>query len=27
VLFLTSPVAGNITGSEIVIDGGQIKTL
>jgi NAD(P)-dependent dehydrogenase (short-subunit alcohol dehydrogenase family) len=27
VLFLASPVAGNITGAEIVIDGGQIKTL
>lgn len=26
-LFLASPVAGNITGAEIVIDGGQIKTL
>lgn len=27
VLFLASSVAGNITGTEIVIDGGQIKTL
>ncbi|WP_306191051.1 MULTISPECIES: SDR family NAD(P)-dependent oxidoreductase [unclassified Streptomyces] len=26
-LFLASPVASNITGAEIVIDGGQIKTL
>ncbi|MEU3795540.1 SDR family NAD(P)-dependent oxidoreductase [Streptomyces fructofermentans] len=26
-LFLASPVAGNITGAEIVIDGGQVKTL
>ncbi|MPY30224.1 SDR family oxidoreductase [Streptomyces adustus] len=26
-LFLASPLAGNITGAEIVIDGGQIKTL
>ncbi|MGI5508982.1 SDR family NAD(P)-dependent oxidoreductase [Streptomyces sp. CA-106131] len=25
-LFLASPVAGNITGAEFVIDGGQIKT-
>ncbi|WP_431961772.1 SDR family NAD(P)-dependent oxidoreductase [Actinacidiphila sp. bgisy160] len=26
-LFLASPVAGNINGAEVVIDGGQIKTL
>ncbi|MCX4460802.1 oxidoreductase [Streptomyces sp. NBC_01728] len=26
-LFLASRVAGNITGAEIVIDGGQVKTL
>ncbi|MGI5255514.1 SDR family NAD(P)-dependent oxidoreductase [Actinacidiphila glaucinigra] len=26
-LFLASPLAGNITGAEILIDGGQIKTL
>ncbi|WP_055585468.1 SDR family NAD(P)-dependent oxidoreductase [Streptacidiphilus griseoplanus] len=26
-LFLASPLAGNITGADIVIDGGQIKTL
>ena len=26
-LFLTSPAANNITGAEIIIDGGQIKTL
>ncbi|MCD0482395.1 SDR family oxidoreductase [Streptacidiphilus sp. ASG 303] len=26
-LFLASPVAGNITGAEIIIDGGQVKTL
>ncbi|MFD7446877.1 SDR family NAD(P)-dependent oxidoreductase [Streptomyces sp. NPDC059909] len=25
-LFLASPIAGNITGAEFVIDGGQIKT-
>ncbi len=25
--FLASPLAGNITGAEFVIDGGQIKTL
>ncbi|MFI2300346.1 SDR family NAD(P)-dependent oxidoreductase [Actinacidiphila glaucinigra] len=27
VLFLASPAAGNITGAEVVIDGGQVKTL
>ncbi|MFF4902931.1 SDR family NAD(P)-dependent oxidoreductase [Streptomyces sp. NPDC001068] len=27
ILFLASPVASNITGAEIVVDGGQIKTL
>ncbi|MET8647178.1 oxidoreductase [Streptomyces sp. NPDC004675] len=26
-LFLASPVTGNITGAEMIIDGGQIKTL
>ncbi|MFJ9352608.1 SDR family oxidoreductase [Streptomyces sp. NPDC101237] len=26
-LYLASPRAANITGTEIVIDGGQIKTL
>ncbi|MFF8880588.1 SDR family NAD(P)-dependent oxidoreductase [Streptomyces flaveolus] len=26
-LFLTSPLAGNITGAEFTIDGGQVKTL
>ncbi|MEV7979192.1 SDR family oxidoreductase [Streptomyces sp. NPDC086519] len=26
-LFLASPVASNITGAEIVIDGGQTKTI
>ncbi|MFJ9351343.1 SDR family oxidoreductase [Streptomyces sp. NPDC101237] len=26
-LYLASPLAANITGAEIVIDGGQIKTL
>ncbi|MEV7980291.1 SDR family oxidoreductase [Streptomyces sp. NPDC086519] len=26
-LFLVSPLAANITGAEIVIDGGQVKTL
>ncbi|MFJ9822457.1 SDR family NAD(P)-dependent oxidoreductase [Streptomyces sp. NPDC101151] len=27
VLFLASPLAGNITGAEFTIDGGQVKTL
>lgn len=27
ILFLASPAAGNITGADVVIDGGQIKTL
>ncbi|MGY5032974.1 SDR family NAD(P)-dependent oxidoreductase [Streptomyces sp. 900116325] len=27
VVFLASPAAGNITGADVVIDGGQIKTL
>ncbi|MFC5202447.1 SDR family NAD(P)-dependent oxidoreductase [Streptomyces kaempferi] len=27
ILFLASPIASNITGAEIIIDGGQIKTL
>ncbi|MGW8556654.1 SDR family oxidoreductase [Streptomyces tubercidicus] len=26
-LFLASPLAGNITGAEFTIDGGQVKTL
>jgi NAD(P)-dependent dehydrogenase (short-subunit alcohol dehydrogenase family) len=27
VAFLASPQAGNITGADFVIDGGQIKTI
>ncbi|MEU9282846.1 SDR family oxidoreductase, partial [Streptomyces sp. NPDC048342] len=27
ILFLASPLAANITGADIVIDGGQVKTL
>jgi NAD(P)-dependent dehydrogenase (short-subunit alcohol dehydrogenase family) len=26
-LFLASPLAGNITGAEFTIDGGQVKTV
>lgn len=27
VLFLSSPLAANITGTEVLIDGGQNKTI
>ncbi|MEU9281888.1 SDR family oxidoreductase, partial [Streptomyces sp. NPDC048341] len=27
ILFLASPLAANITGADIVIDGGQVKTI